>query len=177
MAGTPFNWRNEHYSRYLSAGGVVEISVCEASEDTLECHAAVLAHAIGDTDPSRLSRIAPVEIDELTFHGPWFDYKKQLLVASGDVPDIWDLGGFAFAFCRPPYGLRMTREQIQTTYLSLISNIAPRKQVKILSWQRESILQAAPWLKIGAEWWGVFAFSTYVKSTARSYGVVAATTD
>lgn len=200
-------WQNKHYDFYRSSGGVISISVCHAAEDTQDCHVATLAAAINAKDTSRVSRkvanVVPVEIDEETFHGSYFDYQRQLLLHNGTVdvgrgrsltnpfykdigsclggsshlPDLWTFGEFAYAFCQPAYGLKMKPFKIHEAYLAITSDIVPRTQCRILSWQKEEILNADPWLEAGQRWWGVFVFSVYNNNTGQLFGIAASDTD
>lgn len=201
------DWQNKHYDLYCSSGGVISISVCEEAEDTHVCHAAAVTAAINSKDIERVSNkvsnVVPVEINEETFHGSYFDYDRQLLrhngtinLAGGDtqtnpfykdieskwggsshIPDLWSLGEFAYAFCRPAYGLTMKPFKIHETYLAITSEVTPRDQCRILSWQKKEILAADPWLKAGVDWWGVFVFSVYNKNTGQLFGIAASDTD
>lgn len=207
MFSRAIDWRNKHYDFYRSSGGVIFVSVCEEAEDTHACHAAALAAAINSKDAERVlnkvSNVVPIEIDEETFHGSYFDYDRHLLRHNGTnnltgggtqtnpfykdiwskrsgsshIPDLWSLGEFAYAFCQPAYGLTMTPYKIHETYLAITSEVAPRDQCRILSWQKEEILDADPWLKAGDDWWGVFVFSVYNKNTGQLFGIAASDTD
>lgn len=197
------HWQNTHYDLHCEHGGVINISVCDDAEDTLECHAETLAVVLDLSEVKDLLRVVPFEIDERTFHGSCFDYSKQLLRHHGAVntgpggyldnpyykdiwrnlggshyvPSLWSPGEFAFAFCRPAYSLSMDPLKIQQTYMAIVSKIVPRNQCRILSWQKEGILNVAPWLWAGTSWWGVYVFSVYNKATSQVFGIAAADTD
>ena len=86
-------------------------------------------------------------------------------------------GGFAFAFCDPPYPLSMGPSETQACYLEITSEIAPPGACRILSWQQEEILPAARWLELGSDWWGDCVFSIYNRKTGQLFGIAASTTD
>lgn len=207
MFSKAVDWHNKHYDFYRSSGGVIFISVCEEAEDTHDCHAATLAAAINSKDvekvSNKVSNVVPVEIEEEAFHGSHFDYDRQLLRHNGtvnlsrgrsqtnpyykdmlsnmgcssDIPDLWCLGEFAYAFCQPAYGLSMKPFEIHETYSAITSEVTPRNQCRIFSWQKEEILDADPWLKAGIDWWGVFVFSVYNKNSGQLFGIAASDTD
>jgi len=159
--------------------------------------------AIGNVDQDGLQQVYPLEIDIPTFHGSWFDCEKGLLINKGMVttktgvstidpyfiditdyssrssnaPDLWQLGGFAFAFCDPPYGLRTQRHETQKLYTEITSQLVPKHDVKIYNWHRKELLEAVPQLGAGTEWWGVFAFTIFVPSSGCIFGLVASSTD
>lgn len=201
-------WDDPSYLRFLEADGELVISICENSEDSLEHHSAVLAHAIqncafGNVDQDSLRRVNPLEIDIPTFHGTWFDCEKGLLVNKGMVttkagvstvdpyfvdiidyssrsstaPNLWEPGGFAYAFCDPPYGLRTQRHETQRLYSEITSFLIPNHSVKIYNWHQKELLEAVPQFGAGTEWWGVFAFTIFLPFSCRMFGVVASSTD
>ena len=45
-----------------------------------------------------------------------------------------------------------------------------------MSWQKEGILDADPWLKAGDDWWGVPIFSRYNRNTGQLLGIAASNT-
>ncbi|SFK53452.1 hypothetical protein [Shimia haliotis] len=184
------------------------IAIGENGQDTIDHHTAVLAHAIrnycvGDVDHDRLQKLDPFEVDIQTFHGPWFDCEKGLLVNKGRVttkagistvdpyfvdiadysfrssngPELWQPGGFAYAFCDPPYGLRTERSVTQNLYIAITSQLIPNQDVKIYNWHRKELLEAVPQLRDGTEWWGVFALTIFVPTSCRLFGLIASSTD
>lgn len=151
----------------------------------------------------RLKDIDPLEIDAETFHGTWFDGNNGLLVHKGTVttkddrnvfdpyfvdvadykslssglPELWQPGGFAYAFCNPPYGLRITRSETQELYTSITSELLSGQDVRIYNWHQRELIDAVPELAIGTEWWGVFAFTIFIPASSRIFGIVASTSD
>lgn len=164
---------------------------------------AIRSYCIGDVDQERLQITTPFEIDIQTFHGSWFDCDKGLLVHKGlvttkagfsitdpyfvdikdcssrssHIPELWQSGGFAFAFCDPPYSLETEWLETQRLYTAITSRLISEKDVKIYNWHRESLLEAVPGLDAGTEWWGVFAFTIFVPQSRRIFGMVASATD
>lgn len=201
-------WDDPSYQRFLLADGEIGISIGTNAENTLDGHAAVLGHAIrsyciGELDHHRLLSVNPFRIDCRTFHGPWFDCEKGLLIHKGmvttkqgvstadpnfvdvqdyaskssELPNLWHPGGFAYAFCDPPYSLRIERLEVQKLYTAITSQVAPRNDATIYNWHQKEILEVAPQLQSGTEWWGVFAFTTFVPASSCIYGMVAAASD
>lgn len=164
---------------------------------------AIRSYCVGDVDHDRLQKVDPFEIDIQTFHGSWFDCEKGLLVHNGvvttkagvsavspyfvditdyssmssNVPELWHPGGFAYAFCHPPYRLRNKRSETQKLYSSITSQLVPNQDVKIYNWHRKELLEAAPQVGAGTEWWGVFAFTIFDPTTFRIFGLIASSTD
>ncbi|WP_299150696.1 hypothetical protein [uncultured Tateyamaria sp.] len=164
---------------------------------------AIRSYGIGDVDQERLRIVDPFEVDIQTFHGSWFDCDKGQLISKGvvttkagfstvdpyfvdivdyssrssNVPNLWHPGGFAYAFCDPPYGLRIERSETQKLYTAITSQLIPDKDVKIYNWHCKKLLEAVPELGSGTEWWGVFAFTIFVPKSGRIFGIVASTTD
>jgi len=198
------HWPHEKaYRKYMRAGGVFEISVCNDAADELKCHKAVLLHVLCKVDPKKFEQVVPFEIDEPTFHGEIFDYetgnlfypgtlwfggKKRVNPIYKDVkwlpkgysvgfPEVFSQGGFANAFCDPPYPLRLSHPEKQTLYEAITSAMAPRNNTRILNWHQDALVKACPELRCGEEWWGVYAFTTYDKLTSQVFAAVAATTD
>lgn len=177
----------------------VYVGVSDDNED----HARALADLL-QVEECGIASVRPVEIDETTFHGDWYDARRRKLVWNGraggrDRPDLvkldasgprsatgpglWEPGGHAFAFVNPPYGLRANGRQIQEAYDDVCRRILPQGRHRILNWHCRALLAAAPDLDCGTEWWGVYAFTIYAEPPAHAgqppqiAAVVAATTD
>lgn len=197
-------WPHEKaYRKYLNAGGVFDISVCNNVSDDLTNHRAVLLHALGNVDLREFEKVAPFEIAESTFHGKiydfetgnffypgtlWFGGKKKVNPTYRDIkwvpkgfsvgfPEVFSQGGFANAFCDLPYPLQLSHPEKQTLYEAITSAMAPRNNTRILNWHQDALVKACPALRCGEEWWGVYAFTTYNKLTSQVFAAVAATTD
>ena len=198
-------WQDPSYQKFLNSGGAIGITYMESTEDTLANHAKVLDSILETFDIDALINLKPPTIKERNFHGTWYDYANELLVfdisdpskkiknpkdrgtyfidmpsfpdAYGIYPPDFNSGNFAYAFCQPPYPLDLSPQSIQNLYSDIIQKICPKHDVRILNWYSEALINLAPELKEGTEWWGVFVFTIYVKSTRTIFALVAAETD
>jgi hypothetical protein len=199
--------RFEAYERHQEMSGVLNIQIFNACEDTLENHRSALASVLELSAPKPLEVLSPKRISQAAFHGDFFDKKTGHLVPGGQLVDDYgnkitkpyltdihhkkgssynppggQTGSFAFAYLLPPYGLfrhnaKLTNIEIEQTYLEMCDYMMPSKNNHILNWVEPKLIEIAPHLEKGMEWWGVYAYTIHNAEKRMVSAIVAAETD
>lgn len=157
-------------------------------------------------DAERLRGLGFRRITERDFYGDWYDLETGHLLKVGswttadgrqlENPKLKDLdevkimfgaatrpeagtgGQFAYAFSRPPYGLKGRPSEVQAVFDAIRDFILPPgMHSEICDWSNPRLPEVSDYFAAGMEWWGVFLFSIYTPEIRRLSIVAGSTTD
>jgi len=87
-------------------------------------------------------------------------------------------GQFAYAFSRPPYGLKGRPSEVQAVSEEIRDFLLPPGQrSETCDWSSPQLPEVSDYFIAGMEWWGVFLFSIYIAEIERLSIVTDSTTD
>lgn len=195
------------FARYYEIGGVIEFHVfAEVAALTEVIALDAIVQSVPDIDRNKLRAIGCRELDDQIFLGEWYDPLRNALIDRGtrrtsdgrvfenailvdldgidiaggatELPDPGSGGNFAYAFSKPPYGLRARPAEVQRIFDSIkMYLLPPRHGHKIMDWSDPRLPEASAFFGPGMEWWGVFLFVVFVPDFQRLVVVLASTTD
>lgn len=192
-------------ARYHEINGVVEYAIFDDADGDPDTAFEAICASVPIDDREALRATGFRKIDDATFFGEWYDPATGALLLIGQytfedgraytnaplrdleglrvvnggspIPPAGGGGEYAYAFTRPPYGMR-GRAETQHLFEKINHFILPEGvEHEILDWSSPELPKASPYFEAGMEWWGVFLFTIYVPDYRRLTIAYASTTD
>ncbi|MEM7346589.1 MAG: hypothetical protein AAF485_20290 [Chloroflexota bacterium] len=158
------------FERFHSVGGAVDYILIDPgthqpSEALHQIAAIVCMELLNDKDPSSrwccdydTSQMYAEPINISKFLGSYFDTDTHRIIRPKSYPDL----GYAFAFSSPPYGLRVSLEEVNELFLAINTHLFNNfsDALDIYQWSTNW----SNYFIAGNEWWGSFFWTIHNKS-------------
>lgn len=164
----------ELLSRFQAQGGCVDyvlLPPCSHADAAAGFMASIRERYYWHDMTFDASRAVGTPIDRERFLGPRFDPRTQQLVLDryGSSP----APGYAYAFCDPPYGLRLEPPEMNDLFHRINRELFGDGDLDIVEWSTDW----SKYFDTGHEWWGAFLWTVKPAERAYTIAIGASSTD